>query len=366
MNGRWAPHHQKVSIAYMGYFPPPASWAPPQAWQHYYADVQRRGIRRLANIHGAGLLLAGVLQVALIGPLLALPEFFPALENDPLWANLIQMAVTVLTLCPAALLSLRLLNPHEHNRALPFGRPFAAAPDGSRARLNATVLCLGLLACFAGSLLSSMAEMTSNSLGFTLQLPDDQAAAPSGPAMLALRLMVTALGPAVIEELLMRGAILQPLRRYGDAFAIIVSSLLFALLHGNALQGIFAFFAGLGMGYAVVLSGSLWPGIIIHFVNNALSVVLGEVFLRYAENERVLTVVNLSYYAFHVLVGAAGLMLALLWRRERPKLWRPRPALLSEGVLSLNYLFCSVPMVLSLLVFCIEIFRLAILSNTTT
>ena len=37
----------------------------------------------------------------------------------------------------------------------------------------------------------------------------------------------------IMEELLFRGLILQTLKRYGNVFAILVTSLLFALLHGN-------------------------------------------------------------------------------------------------------------------------------------
>lgn len=333
--------------------PPPPPWAPPYAWRAYYTEVQKRGIRRLSNIHGGALLFSSVLQAAVIIPLSLLPGLIPALEGDPGWNSVLQMALTVLTLGTAALLCLRLLNPHEHNRALPFGRPFPAAPRGRRGSLTAAVICLGLLACFIGGLLSNLVETICNSLGFSLAIPDDSETLSGSPWIVALRLLVVALSPAVIEELLMRGAIMQPLRRYGDVFAVVVSSLLFALLHGNVLQSTFALFAGLGMGFAVVLSGSIWPGIVVHFVNNAISVLLTEMFLRYEGNERMETLTGLGYYGFYLLAGAVGvaLLIFLLARRSFPKLWKPDPPLAGYGTLAAQYLFHSVPMVLALLGF---------------
>ncbi|MDR3314328.1 MAG: CPBP family intramembrane metalloprotease [Oscillospiraceae bacterium] len=350
----------------MGYLPPPPPWAPPFAWQEYYTEVQKRDIRRLSNIHGGGLLLAVALQVAVIAPLAnALPDFFPALAADPLWSLLLQMATTVLTIFPGALLCLRLLTPWEHNRALPLGKPFAAAAPNRRRTLTLAVLCLGLFVCFAGQLVSSWVETFFNQFDLSLRLPDDDVVAGgSSPALFLFRLLVIALCPAVIEELLMRGAVLQPLRRYGDVFAVVFSSLLFALLHGNLLQGVFAFFAGLAMGFAAVYSGSLWPGIVLHFLNNGFAVVLDELFTRYPESDRVAQITNLSYLAFHVGVGVLGLALILLCRRSLPKLRKPN-LLVSGRTLTVNYLFASAPMALALLVFLGEIVLMAVLGNIT-
>ncbi len=80
-----------------------------------------------------------------------------------------------------------------------------------------------------------------------------------------------AVTPAIIEELAVRGVVLQPLRRYGDKFAIVISAMLFSLLHGNMEQIPYTFTAGLMLGYVAIATGSLWPGIIIHFINNTIA-----------------------------------------------------------------------------------------------
>ena len=87
----------------------------------------------------------------------------------------------------------------------------------------------------------------------------------------------SAILPALLEELVFRGAIMQSLWRFGDSFALLISSLLFGLVHGNLVQAPMAFVTGLAIGYFVLRTGSLRTGILIHFVNNALAVILSAV-----------------------------------------------------------------------------------------
>jgi membrane protease YdiL (CAAX protease family) len=310
----------------------------------YHETLQKRGLRRLANLQGAGLLLGCALQMAIIMPLsLTASAVIPSIESSPLWWMWLQLALTVLTLFPAALLALALLNPVEHNNALPFTKPFAAQKP--RGLLTCMVVCVGLLVCFLGGVFSSVLESLCNALGFSLQLPEAFTEQPSGGAgLVVFRVIVMALSPAFIEEILMRGAVLQPLRRFGDSFAVVTAALLFALLHGNILQGVFAFFAGLAMGYAAVFSGSLWPAIMIHFINNAVSVGADEIMQRFGDWGE--GAVNIGYILFNAAVGLAGLLLFVLLRRRLPRLQKPK-RLFSAGRALVNYLFCSVPMLLA-------------------
>jgi membrane protease YdiL (CAAX protease family) len=80
------------------------------------------------------------------------------------------------------------------------------------------------------------------------------------------------IGP-IFEELIFRGAIMGPLRKYGDNFAILFSSLLFGLYHGVVLQIPFAFVMGLVLGYACT-RWSLRTSIALHIISNGLSVLL--------------------------------------------------------------------------------------------
>ena len=87
----------------------------------------------------------------------------------------------------------------------------------------------------------------------------------------------TAILPAIVEELVFRGAIMQSLRRFGDTFALLISSLLFGLVHGNLVQAPMAFITGLAIGHFVLRTGSLRTGMLVHFINNALATVLSAI-----------------------------------------------------------------------------------------
>lgn len=76
----------------------------------------------------------------------------------------------------------------------------------------------------------------------------------------------------VFEELFFRGFILQALKRHGNVFAIITTSILFALLHGNLVQAIPVFALSIVISYSVIQTNNVLIGILIHFLNNSLSI----------------------------------------------------------------------------------------------
>lgn len=80
----------------------------------------------------------------------------------------------------------------------------------------------------------------------------------------------------LVEELLFRGAIQGHLMRKWKMpyLGIVVSSLIFGVVHGNPAQIPFAFVVGMALGWVYYLTGSLIPGILMHFINNGSSVLL--------------------------------------------------------------------------------------------
>ena len=61
------------------------------------------------------------------------------------------------------------------------------------------------------------------------------------------------------------------MRKYGDAFAIITSSIMFGAMHGNTTQIVFAFTLGLIFAFVDCKANSIVPSVIIHFLNNFYS-----------------------------------------------------------------------------------------------
>lgn len=80
--------------------------------------------------------------------------------------------------------------------------------------------------------------------------------------------------PAIIEEFVFRGVILQGLRKYGKWVAILGSSALFALVHLSAEQFIFPFLFGIIMAFVVIKTGSIFASMIIHFLANTATILL--------------------------------------------------------------------------------------------
>jgi len=89
-----------------------------------------------------------------------------------------------------------------------------------------------------------------------------------------INLVVMALVPAIGEELFFRGALQKSMLRLSNQpwLAILVSSIVFAILHGTVLKFIPIFTLGVLLGTVYHVTRNLWYTIIIHFLNNALAV----------------------------------------------------------------------------------------------
>ena len=87
-------------------------------------------------------------------------------------------------------------------------------------------------------------------------------------------LMLAVLAP-VMEEVLFRGILLEAVReKYSSGRAIVVSALMFGVIHIIPQQVVNAFVIGLILGFIYVRTNSLWPVIIIHALNNAMAYVI--------------------------------------------------------------------------------------------
>ena len=95
-------------------------------------------------------------------------------------------------------------------------------------------------------------------------------------AAVLLRFFALVLLAALCEELFMRGA-LQPILigMVGNKhIGILLTALLFAILHMFPEHLLPIFVWAVAFGYLREYSGSIWPGIILHFCNNLLTVMM--------------------------------------------------------------------------------------------
>ena len=74
--------------------------------------------------------------------------------------------------------------------------------------------------------------------------------------------------PAIFEELFFRGILLNSLISGGKLFAVIVSSLCFAVYHCSITQLLYQFIFGIAFSLLALNSKSIFPCILTHFLNN--------------------------------------------------------------------------------------------------
>lgn len=139
------------------------------------------------------------------------------------------------------------------------------------------LVCIGFTVCMISNFMTNVYMSTLYSLGIDINL-EYETAITNSPLEIMVELVATALVPAFSEEILFRGILLSTLRKYGDGFAVFVSSFIFGLFHGNLIQFPFAFIVGMVLGWTLVYTNSMLPAILIHCFNNAFSVVLDVIY----------------------------------------------------------------------------------------
>lgn len=94
-----------------------------------------------------------------------------------------------------------------------------------------------------------------------------------GDSGVGVALFVIALTPAVCEEMLFRGLFFHSLKaRYRPLSAVLVTAVLFGLYHMSLVKFIPTGLMGLMFGLVVWRTGSIFPAMLMHFLNNACSI----------------------------------------------------------------------------------------------
>lgn len=162
----------------------------------------------------------------------------------------------------------------------------------------------GLMVCFLSNYIASGFNCFVGAFGVTFA--DVDMKAPSNFGEFLFFTLECAVVPALVEEFAIRGVIMQPLRRYGDRFAIAMSAIVFALMHGNMMQIPFALIAGFALGYAAIATKSIWTSTVIHFANNFFAVIVTT--LSESKNEDAADII-ITMMMFAVI--AAGIICAV-------------------------------------------------------
>ena len=255
---------------------------------------ESHSIRRLGNI--IGFTVVGFFAMQFVAAfLLLLSGAYPMyLEGDIAYQAINIFTSILCVFFPFAVLMLSMRS--SQAELLPLGK--------IKLSLFIPLVFVGMSIFVISNIATNMLITVMGFGGIELVMPNMTKPTTTGGIILSI--VSTAVIPALTEEFAMRGVVLQILRKHGDGFAIVMSSLLFAVMHGNFVQAPFAFIGGLALGYCAVKTGSLWLSITIHFLNNLMAV-LFDVFQK-PLGENLYMILNYSVFIGILIAGIVSII----------------------------------------------------------
>ncbi len=179
----------------------------------------------------------------------------------------------VSTLLSQALLFLIAFAYCKIRRVNPFsGAGYVAKWDGVQI-LMSLLLVAGIMVCFYYTHLA-FGEDASDFFGSTA-VPDDPPTSVLSPLFVLVYLLLTALLPAAVEEMLFRGIVMRGLEQFGGVCAVLCSAVMFSFMHGSFQMMILQFFGGVAIASVVYITRNWLLGSAMHFFNNAFTVAVG-------------------------------------------------------------------------------------------
>lgn len=163
------------------------------------------------------------------------------------------------------------------------------------------VLCavIAVIIIFASMNLIENVNMFLENIGY--KLSTDLPLPMTNGWWLVANLFFLAVLPAIFEELLFRGVVLNGFMPLGKNKAIVLSALMFMLMHGSAQQTVYQFLLGIILAFVVVKTGSIICSMVVHFINNALVIIFEYVGLDF-----IFTKYNVGWFFLSLAVAAAG------------------------------------------------------------
>lgn len=169
----------------------------------------------------------------------------------------------------------------------------------------------GLAVLSAGAFINAyFCEMIGYRIPDSMILPESY----DNPAAVVMY-MTVALAPAFAEEFLFRGVFYTNLRPFGRSQAILISALLFALMHQNIGQLFYTFLAGIAMALMYEMTGSIWCSVFFHMINNEISA-LGDILYHSAHGESAMLLLSILDGITFIL-GIASIIILLLYYKKR-------------------------------------------------
>jgi membrane protease YdiL (CAAX protease family) len=261
-------------------------------------ESQRKEIKQLGLYTGLALICQIVLQ-NIISLLLDFANLSEKYLTDGVFQNSFDVVTVVLSLLvPFYFIGKKMKEVSGTAEAIPLGKPV----DGISFILSVVA---GVGFCMMANIATSYFTLFFSFFGVELTSPE--IAMPGGMSGVISSLIRVVIIAALTEEITLRGYVMGNLRKYGDMFAIVASSLVFALMHGNLVQAPFALIAGFALSYFSIKTGTVWTGIAIHASNNLISTAITYA-MDYLPEETVSVIYMFVIYGF-MLFGIISMWL---------------------------------------------------------
>ena len=125
-------------------------------------------------------------------------------------------------------------------------------------------------------------------LQFIAELPKQTLPALETPSDLAVGIAIVAVMPGICEELLHRGLLLTAYEKRGSYRAVVLVAVMFGLFHFDITNLAGPVLLGLVFGYYVVRTGSIFAGILAHFLNNLIAELIQYFWADQSSSERLM------------------------------------------------------------------------------
>ncbi len=139
---------------------------------------------------------------------------------------------------------------------------------------------IGILAMFVTTGVSAVWQAVISMMGYTHTTSPTEFPETFNFGLFLVSVLLTGIMPAVCEEFSVRGGLLTTMRKsFPQKTTIVIMGITFGLFHQNITQVFYTALFGALMAALVLKTKSIFPAMIIHFLNNSTSV-----YIEYAEN----------------------------------------------------------------------------------
>ncbi len=292
---------------------------------------EKKAAKTTANKIGLGIILFILFENLVSLALSYLIIFFPSLRSivtDSVFNYLFSAAVTLIGFIVGGIFVIK-LQKRKVSEIIEFNRPN---------KHFLPLIFIGMGVCMLANIITSV---FGSLLPFEPKMPEIET--PTSISGIVIYIITTSFLPAFTEEFFFRGVIYGSLKKFGKVVAVVVSSILFSLIHGNLVQIPFAFIVGLILGFITAEADSIWPAVVVHFLNNFMSGVITYVGIFFGEE-----IQNLAFMLYMLIFIALGLICIVIYTtkvKEKAFKYEKTPHLTTNGGL-IKHILLSASMII--------------------